>query len=220
MKNIDFSAFEMELENKLDTIFREDSKEFQKPKKKDNMLIIYPLHNLKNIVLSMEWEVTDELIQKYLKQLKYLREIFSKDKHILVLIRLQYILGNYIKKFNADAHPYAFKMVQTTFDSLDKLISAKNITDTDKRKILSPQIKRYNKLKILIEKNKTHSVNMSQSKSAESEKSSYIKTPKYRADNQAMTIYRLVFEKAILEMKRFIKDELEKLKIELQINKI
>ena len=63
--------------------------------------------------------------------------------------------------------------------------------------------------------------NLSRIKSKESKKSRSIKHSKYRAYNdKSIIIPRLIFEKANLEMKRFIKDELRKLKIEIQTNKM
>lgn len=222
MNEIDFSNFEQELEKRLDTILCEDSQDPKVPKKKNDRLIIYPLHNLKKIVLSLEWEITEDSVIQYLKQLKYLQQIFAKDKNIMVLIKIQNVLGKYIKRFKADTHPYAFTMVQNTFRSLDKIISGKNMTDVDKRKIVSLEIKRYKKLKGLIEENKNvyqkRRINkkLSHARSIPTEKDLHHKPQRSKIYTQEFLIYRRLFENSISEMKLFIRNELKKLKIELQ----
>jgi len=221
MNEIDFRSFEKELEKKLNTILCEDSDQSDAPKRKSERLIIYPLHNLKKIVLSLEWEITEHSLIQYLKQLKYLGEIFAKDKNITVLLKIQNILGKYIKRFKADTHPYAFTIVQTTFRSLDKIISCKNMSDSEKRKIISLEIKRYNKLKELLEKNKSGSLKkrkikkLPQVKSIRSEKYGPRNTTRPQSHESEFLMYRQLFEKSFSEMKLFIRTELKKLRIEL-----
>jgi hypothetical protein len=64
-----FNNFAIEVEKRLDEIFAEDTGNFKKQKNFDKNLLIHPLYNLKKTVLSMEWEIRDELIMKYLEQL-------------------------------------------------------------------------------------------------------------------------------------------------------
>ena len=226
MEKIDFTSFEKELEKKLNTILCEDHEQSNIPKRKSDRVIIYPLHNLKKIVLSLEWEISEESIIQYLKQLKYLGEIFAKDKNITVLLRIQTILGKYIKRFKSDTNPYAFTIVQTAFRSLDKIICGKNLPDSEKRQLISLEIKRYKKLKQLLDKNKNGYLKkrvIPKRPLAQSglciKKHSH-NTEKAHGYSKEFLIYRQLFEKSISEMKLFIRNELRKLRMELRSKKV
>ena len=106
----------------------------------------------------MEKEVTDELIMKYLEQLNHLRKVLFKDKYSLVLIKLQYALGNYIRAHKKEAHHYAFKIFRSNLISMDKILSAKNMTAMNKKDIIDKEIRLYNKLRRIIKTNKSNSM--------------------------------------------------------------
>lgn len=78
MIGVNFNNLTIEVEKRLDEIFAEDTRNFKKQKDFDNNLPIHPLYNLKKTVLSMEWEITDELIMKYLEQLNHLKKNINK----------------------------------------------------------------------------------------------------------------------------------------------
>ena len=171
----------------------------------------------------MEWEITDELIMKYLEQLNHLKKILINDKYLLILIKLQCVLGNFIKAYKGDAHPFAFTMLRTNFISMDKIVSAKNMTGKDKQKIIGKEIKRYNKLRILIKANKSDSIRRNQikrsliSKATESEMNKSMDQEKYRIYHKELSMYRLITKEILLELKNFIRAELKKLKNELKL---
>lgn len=223
MIGINRNNFAIEVEKRLDEIFEKDTKNFKKQKKIDRSLLIYPLYNLKKTVLSMEWEITDELIMKYLEQLNHLKKILIKDKYILILLKLQYVLGNFIKIYKGDAPPYAFTMLRTNFISMDKIVSAKNMTGKDKQKIVGKEIKRYNNLRMLMKANKSDSIRRNQikrsliSKATEPEINKSIDQEKYRTYHKEISKFRLITKETLIELKSFIRAELKKLKNELQL---
>jgi hypothetical protein len=226
LEKIDFTSFEKELEKKLDVILCEGHEQPNVPKRKSDRVIIYPLHNLKKIVLSLEWEISEESIIQYLKQLKYLGEIFAKDKNITVLLKIQTILGKYIKRFKSDTNPYAFIMIQTAFRSLDKIICGKNLPDSEKRQLISLEIKRYKKLKQLLDKNKNVYLKKRviqkrpKAKPDPCIKNHSHNTKKAHGYTKEFLIYRQLLQKSISEMKLFIRNELRNLRIELQTKKV
>jgi hypothetical protein len=218
-----FNNFAIEVEKRLDEIFAEDTRNFKKEKKIDKNLVIHPLYNLKKTVLSMEWEITDELIMKYLEQLNHFKKILIKDKYVSVLIKLQCVLGNFIKTYKGDAHPFAFTMLRTNFISLNKIVSAKNMSREDKQKIIGKEIKRYNKLRMLVKAKKSDSIRRNQikrsliSKATESEINKSIDKEKYRIHHKELSMYLLITKETLIELKRFIRAELKKLRNEIQL---
>lgn len=97
------------------------------------------------------------------------------------------------------------------------------MTHKDKQKIIGKEIKRYNKLKILIKANKSDSIRKNQikrsliSKATESEINKSIDQEKYRIHHKELSMYRLIIKETLLELKIFIRAELKKLKNELQL---
>lgn len=223
MIGININNFAIDVEKRLDEIFAEDTRNFKKEKKIDKNLVIHPLYNLKKTVLSMEWEITDELIMKYLEQLNHFKKILIKDKYVSVLIKLQCVLGNFIKTYKGDAHPFAFTMLRTNFISLNKIVSAKNMSREDKQKIIGKEIKRYNKLRMLVKAKKSDSIRRNQikrsliSKATESEINKSIDKEKYRIHHKELSMYLLITKETLIELKRFIRAELKKLRNEIQL---
>jgi hypothetical protein len=220
---ININNFAIDVEKRLDEIFAEDTRNFKKEKKIDKNLVIHPLYNLKKTVLSMEWEITDELIMKYLEQLNHFKKILIKDKYVSALIKLQCVLGNFIKTYKGDAHPFAFTMLRTNFISLNKIVSAKNMSREDKQKIIGKEIKRYNKLRMLVKAKKSDSIRRNQikrsliSKATESEINKSIDKEKYRIHHKELSMYLLITKETLIELKRFIRAELKKLRNEIQL---
>lgn len=223
MIGININNFAIDVEKRLDEIFAEDTRNFKKEKKIDKNLVIHPLYNLKKTVLSMEWEITDELIMKYLEQLNHFKKILIKDKYVSALIKLQCVLGNFIKTYKGDAHPFAFTMLRTNFISLNKIVSAKNMSREDKQKIIGKEIKRYNKLRMLVKAKKSDSIRRNQikrsliSKATESEINKSIDKEKYRIHHKELSMYLLITKETLIELKRFIRAELKKLRNEIQL---
>ena len=142
-----------ELENKLDDVFEEGDTprlDNENPDPKNH----YPLSELKNLILSIDWEITDEVLEKLLQQIEDLNMTYEHDKTILTLLQILNSLGVYIKKNRARAHPKTFKTLNSVFSSLDKVVLSKDIEAADRKKILNTEMNRYQKLRIQIAQSK------------------------------------------------------------------
>jgi hypothetical protein len=143
-----------ELENRLDDLF--DKNDTPLPDNEDRAVLeCYPLSELKNLILSIDWEITDEVLEKLLQQIKDLNMTYENDQIVLTFLQILNSLGVYIKKNRAKAHPKTFKTLNSVFSSLDKVVLSKDMVETDKKKILSTEMNRYKKLRIQIAQSKT-----------------------------------------------------------------
>ena len=143
-----------ELENRLDDLF--DESDTLLPDNEDHDIAeYYPLSELKNLILSIDWEITDEVLEKLLQQIKDLNLTYEHDKIVLTFLQILNSLGVYIKKNRAKAHPKTFKTLNSVFASLDKVVLSKDMVETDKKKILSTEMNRYKKLRFQIAQSKT-----------------------------------------------------------------
>ena len=142
-----------ELENRLDDLFGES--DLSVPDKQEKKLKEhYPLAELKNLILSIDWEITDEVLEKLIQQLKDLQITYNHDKIVMTFLQILNSLGNYIKTHRAKAHPKTFKILNSVFSNLDKIVLSGEMSESAKKKILLAEMHRYKELRNQITKSK------------------------------------------------------------------
>jgi hypothetical protein len=114
----------------------------------------YPLTELKNLVLSIDWEITDEVLTKFLSQIDSLKETYKDEKIILMFLQLLGSLGEYIRANRGNAHPRTFKILNSVFSRLDEMIQSEDITEAEKKKILRGEMNKYKQLREQVAKKK------------------------------------------------------------------
>lgn len=107
-----------------------------------------PIARLKTIILSIDWEINDEILQQLDDELMDLADIWADDKIKLVYIQGLSKIGKYIDKEKAAAHPNAIKLLITFYHNLEKIDSEENeMTDAEKKALLTADVKKFNQLK-------------------------------------------------------------------------
>jgi len=150
----DVDTVSAELESRLDDIFGVSEVALPGVEQKDTAAH-YPLAELKNLILSIDWEITDHVLEQLLQQIKDLKLTYQQDKIVLAFLQILNSLGNYIKNNRAKSFPKTFKTLNAVFSSLDKVVLNRDMTETAKKKILRAEMKRYKELKTLIVQGKT-----------------------------------------------------------------
>ena len=191
----------VEVEDRLDDIFREGDTSSnglaESVDSKDS-----PLRELKTIVLSIDWEITDEVMTKFIEQIGILKNTFKDDKIPLVFLQLLGALGEYIKINRGKSHPDAFKNLNSLFNELDKVVQSETLTESEKKQILSSEVNKYKTLKRQLDKDK-----------AEREKVKPVKPPEQIVP-ETIELKDLVV--AIQEIKLLFKSEFKALRNELK----
>ena len=150
----DVDTLSAELENRLDDLFGDNN--LAPAEAEDNDAAAhYPLAELKNLILSIDWEITDEVLAKFLQQIKDLKLTYKHDKIVLTFLQILNSLGDYIKTNRAKSHPKTFKILNSVFSSLDKVVLTRDMPDAAKKKILRVEMNRYKKLRTQISQSKT-----------------------------------------------------------------
>lgn len=149
----DLDTLSSELENRLDDLFGEEDLT-QGEHEGSIPSADYPLAELKNLVLSIDWEITDEILQKFLQQLKDLKMTYQHDKIVVTFLQILNSLGDYIKTNRSKAHPKTFKILNAVFSNLDRVVNSKDMIETEKKKILRSEMNRYKKLRAQIAQSK------------------------------------------------------------------
>lgn len=106
-----------------------------------------PLRSLKAIVLSVDWEIDDDVIGRLLEEIGRLEDTYKDDKILLSLFRLFGAVAAYIKTRKGNAHAGAIKLLNSMYNNLEKVLLSKDMTRAEKNQILGVQVKEFKKLK-------------------------------------------------------------------------
>lgn len=106
-----------------------------------------PIKDLKSIIMSLEWEITDSVMEKLEAEVLRLESLFQGDKIVLAFLQLLGSLGKYIRKKLARAHVDSITLLHSAYESLEKTILSENMSDGAKKKLLIIHVTWYKKLK-------------------------------------------------------------------------
>ncbi len=103
----------------------------------------YPLKELKAIILSIDWEITDDIMNRLADQVVGLKKRYKDDRIVFMLLQLLGSIGEYIRTNRGKSHPDSFKFLNSLFKKLDKVVRTEGLTESEKKK---------NKYKVLKDK--------------------------------------------------------------------
>ncbi|UCG08354.1 MAG: hypothetical protein JSV83_06820 [Desulfobacterales bacterium] len=153
----DEDSLSAELESRLDDLFGEDDK-FSEGPVADEVSQDYPLGELKNLVLSIDWEITDEVLINFLHQINALKTSYKDDKINLTFLQILGSLGEYIKTNRGKAHPKTFKILNSVFSRFDDVVVSKDMQETEKKRILRAEMAKYKELRTQISRDKSDKI--------------------------------------------------------------
>jgi hypothetical protein len=139
-------TFTEEVEDRLDNLFGDDEPS-ENAQNEAEEAADSPLRELKTIVLSIEWEITDEAMTRFVEQISSLQDTFKEDKIVLVFLQLLGSIGEYIRTNLSRSHPQAFKILNSLFNQLEKVVKSTDLSEDDRKKILSVELNKYRRLK-------------------------------------------------------------------------
>ncbi|MDD2464884.1 MAG: hypothetical protein PHI97_12885 [Desulfobulbus sp.] len=111
-----------------------------------------PLTRLKSIILSLDWEINDEILQELADEIGNLQSMWQGDKVAEVYLQGLAKIGNYIRTKGAYAHPNSIKLLLTFFYNFEKIISSPNITGDLITHILKGDVRKFKILQYQISK--------------------------------------------------------------------
>lgn len=208
------------VEERLDGLFKEDDK-----KSVDELVGVhpdnYPLIELKSIILSLDWEISDEIVTDFLMHTANLTEHYSSDKTILILLNILRALGKYIQANRSQSHPDCFPMLRSTFSTLDHVIQTKDISPSEKNDLLKTQVERYKRLRQQIVDMKSSmptdkkqpNLTLKETNAIEGEKNNY---SQIGTDRNGIIALQLELRELKREIKQFFRSEFKILREELK----
>ncbi len=134
-----------EVEARLESLFgdmeEQPAAQETAPRPKDS-----PLRELKAAVLSLEWEITDEVISTLMTELDGLKRTCNGDQTAQVFLQLLIALGSYIRAKRGKAHPHTLDALNEVFGNFEQAVSSETAV-ASKKKLLRKSVERFKQLK-------------------------------------------------------------------------
>ena len=162
-----------------------------------------PLRELKAIVLSIDWEITDEVMIRFVEQVSMLQNTYKDDKIVLVFLQLLGSIGEYIRTNLGKSHPDAFRILSSLFSQLDKVAQPGNLSETERKKVLSAELARYKKLKSRLMSKQDQVVKQA--------------PPAAGVKDESTTTDKVDITAAIEEIKQLLRSEFQALRKEIEL---
>jgi len=102
-----------------------------------------PLTRLKSIILSLDWEINDEILQELADEIDNLQPMWEGDKIAEVYLQGLTKIGKYIQTRGAYAHPNSIKLLLTFFYNFEKIISSPDITGDQITQLLKGDVRKF-----------------------------------------------------------------------------
>jgi hypothetical protein len=186
----------------------------------------YPLAELKNLVLSIDWEITDDTLASLLSEINSLKKTYKQEKIVSMFLQLLASLGQYIKTNRGNAHPETFKILNSVFSRLEEVTLTENMTEVEKKNLLRAEMQKYKQLRNKVSQKKAATAGRKVAPAAakseqavtetmdqkKGERRDKVKAPSAAAGAPSTE----ALAEAVKELKQFIHAELNALKQELK----
>jgi hypothetical protein len=106
-----------------------------------------PIRNLKALVFSIDWEITDDTMVDFLSETDRLLQTYKNDKILTLFLKLHESIGKYIKAKKARAHPDAFKFVASVYKNFEKVLLTPGMKENQKKQLLAAELNKFKDFK-------------------------------------------------------------------------
>ncbi len=174
-----------------------------------------PIRDLKSTILSIDWEISDELLNALIEEIEKLEDRYKDDKDLLLFLQLLGSVGKYIKKRKVNAHPGAIKVLNSVYNSLEQVLVSENVTEAEKREKLLVQVEEFKKLKEQIALKKTDTPKTKDA-AVQAERRPTEKTREESSEDMSSMTPQEALAYALSEIRQVIRDEFKALIAELK----
>ena len=138
-----------ELEKRLDDIFGGGDNETESSREES------VLSNLDSLMLTLDWEISDETMSSFLSEVDSLKSSWSQDRLLGNFLKILHSLGKYIQKRKGQSHPEAITLLQSVYADLKSAVESTDLSRKQKKERLLKDIEQYNALKSKIAEQKS-----------------------------------------------------------------
>lgn len=143
------NTFTEKVESILDELFADDE-ETAETVEESSHVGYYPLRFLKATVLSIDWEITDEIMGRFIDQIERLKEAHQEDKTVLPLLQMLGSTGQHVRIFKENSHPTSLKVLKSLYLTLEKVMAEDTPGEVEKSRLLFREIRKFKALKAQI----------------------------------------------------------------------
>ena len=101
---------------------------------------------LSAIILSIEWEITDQTMNSLISEINRLKKIHKDNKIVYSFLQLNGSLGNYIRSKKVNSHPDSINLLHSIYRGLEKVATTPEITKAEMKMILSAEVEKFKEL--------------------------------------------------------------------------
>jgi hypothetical protein len=139
----DIHSLSSELDERLASLFGEDISETGDLEDTGGS----PLTELQVLMLTIDWEISDETLNAFNKELENLKRLFAGDPFVPPFLKMLSSLIGYLKSKKSRAHPNTLNVIRSVFASLEKVVETANLSSHEKKSLLEAEIEGFRKLK-------------------------------------------------------------------------
>ena len=143
MNNKDLKA---QVENRLDDLFSAEEESLETMENGGN-LDDHPFRELKALLLSIEWEITDHAMDSLINEIRNQETACQDDRILVTFLQLLGSVAKYIKVNKSKAHPKATRVISLVYTALEKVALSEDMAQAEKEKILLEEVGRFKRLK-------------------------------------------------------------------------
>ena len=113
------------------------------------------LDELKAFILSIEWEISDEIMGQFIDEVESLKTGYKGDNVIAIFLKLLGIIGKYIRAKKVASHPDSIRLLNSVFHNLETIVYSTELDDEQKKRLLLAEAGKFKDLKEKIALSKT-----------------------------------------------------------------
>ncbi|SHK86386.1 hypothetical protein SAMN02745216_04211 [Desulfatibacillum alkenivorans DSM 16219] len=136
-----------EADARLDEFFSEDEWEAEVEDEALDPAEELGIKELKALILSLDWEITDEIMAKLKGEVDRLKSRWEDDPVVKTFLSLLDNLGKYIAKRKAEAHPDSVGLLQNAYKNLEKVLSMTGMDQESRKQIVMEDVAKFKKLR-------------------------------------------------------------------------
>ncbi len=143
------SSLISEIEKNFSAVFGDDDKNKNSDKSLEDLSFTAlsglhaPLGNMKSIVLSIKWEINDQILEQLESEVNKLDLLYAGDRIIQGFLRILRFVGRYVQVRGFSSNQDAIALLLSVYDHLEKVMISEGMTEAKKHIFLIDSIKQY-----------------------------------------------------------------------------
>ena len=117
-----------------------------------------PLAQLKESLLTLDWEITPESIQDFEKELQVVSDKHGDDRHCMAVIKMSMGVLTYLRAAKADAAPISVQFLHEATRGLDLFVREPAPTEAERSEVMDTLLGQFRRVKAEIQKMKPPAV--------------------------------------------------------------